>query len=192
MISLVSRQGRGVLYAFVHCYNAQSKIRGRINITIGTWNAGTLRAAGKVQQLIHDVDRYRRSSLGLCEIRRKNSGETTRRRKDTRLSSVEKRIRISIVLHFFLQGMPPSLQQAHRYQPEGSPFQHQSSSSVRPNIRLWWQWCTMTSERMSLIRHRRRTFLSYEETGTQKWTRMLIKTVKPSAMTKQLAEDSDS
>ena len=34
---------------------------------------------------------------------------------------------------------------------------------------------SMASYRMSLIRHRRRTFLLYKETGMQKWARMLVK-----------------
>ena len=49
------------------------------------------------------------------------------------------------------------------------------------------------SHRMSLIRHRRRTFLLCKETEMQKWAQMLMKTGKafadPSAMTKQMRED---
>ena len=52
----------------------------------------------------------------------------------------------------------------------------------------------MTSHRMSLIRHRRRTFLLYKETGMQKSAGMLVETgeafVDPSAMTKQTIEHS--
>ena len=48
---------------------------------------------------------------------------------------------------------------------------------------------------MSLIRHRRRTFLLYKETEMQKWAGMLVKTgkafVDPSAMMTQMREDSD-
>ena len=48
---------------------------------------------------------------------------------------------------------------------------------------------------MSLIRHRRRTFLLYKQTGMQKWAGMLVETgkafVDPSAMTKQMREDSE-
>ena len=40
-------QGRGVKCAT----GTSSKIRGRDNITIGTWNTRTLRAAGKLQEL---------------------------------------------------------------------------------------------------------------------------------------------
>ena len=36
-----------------------------------------LRAAGKLEELTHEMDRYRRNILGLCEMRWKNSGETT-------------------------------------------------------------------------------------------------------------------
>ena len=47
-------QDGGVKYATC----ASSKIRGRDNITIGIWNTRTLRAAGKLQELAHEVDRY--------------------------------------------------------------------------------------------------------------------------------------
>ena len=57
--------------------DASSKIRGRDNITIGTWNTRTLRAAGKLQKLTHEMDRYRWKILGLCEMRWKKFGETT-------------------------------------------------------------------------------------------------------------------
>ena len=53
---------------------------------------------------------------------------------------------------------------------------------------------SMTSYRMSLIRHRETLFLC-KETGMQKWERMLVKTGKAfldrSAMTTQTREDSD-
>ena len=48
---------------------------------------------------------------------------------------------------------------------------------------------------MSLVRHRRRTFLLCRETGMQKWARILVETgkafVDPSAMTTQVREDTD-
>ena len=57
---------------------SSSKIRGRDNITIGTWNTRTRRAAGgKLQELTQEMDRYRWSILGLCEIRWKTFGEAT-------------------------------------------------------------------------------------------------------------------
>ena len=37
------------------------------------------------------------------------------------------------------QGMPPSLQPAYHCPPEGNSFQHHCSTSVRPNVSLWWQ-----------------------------------------------------
>ena len=66
-------QDGGVKYA----PGASSKIRGRDNITIGTWKRRTLRAAGKLQELTHEMDRYRWDILELCEMRWKNFGETT-------------------------------------------------------------------------------------------------------------------
>ena len=66
-------QDGGVKYAT----GASSKIRGRDNITIGAWNTRTLRAAGKLQELTHEKDRYRWNILELCEMRWKNFVETT-------------------------------------------------------------------------------------------------------------------
>ena len=66
-------QDRGVKYAT----GASLKIRGRDNITIGTWNTRTLGAAGKLRELTHKMDRYRWNILGPCEMRWKNFGETT-------------------------------------------------------------------------------------------------------------------
>ena len=66
-------QDGGVKYATC----ASSKIRVRDNIAIDTWNTRTLRAAGKLQEPTHEMDRYRWNILGLCEIRWKNFGETT-------------------------------------------------------------------------------------------------------------------
>ena len=57
-------QDGGVKYAT----GASSKIRGRDNITIGTWNTRTLRAAGKLQELTHEMDRYKWYILGFCEM----------------------------------------------------------------------------------------------------------------------------
>ena len=65
-------QDGGVKYAT----GASLKSRGNDNITIGTWNTRTLRAAGKLQELTHEMDRYRWNILGLCEMRWKNFGET--------------------------------------------------------------------------------------------------------------------
>ena len=66
-------QDGGVKYATC----ASSKIRERDNNTVGTWNTRTLRAAGKLQELTHTMDRYRWNILGLCEMRWKSFGETT-------------------------------------------------------------------------------------------------------------------
>ena len=53
-----------------------SNVSGRDNITMGTWNTRTLRAAGKLQELRHEMERYRWNIFGLCEMRWKNFGET--------------------------------------------------------------------------------------------------------------------
>ena len=53
------------------------KIRGRENITIGTWNVRTLNATGKVKELTYEMTRYNWHVTGLCEVRWKDFGETT-------------------------------------------------------------------------------------------------------------------
>ena len=78
---------------------APSKIRGRDNITIGTWNTRTLTAAGKLQELTREMDRYRWNILGLCEMRWKTLAKQ-QQREDTRFSSVENRINTSMALDF--------------------------------------------------------------------------------------------
>ena len=60
----------GVKYAT----GASLKIYGRDNIAMGT---RTLRAEGKLQELTHEMDRYRWNIHGLCKMRWKNFCETT-------------------------------------------------------------------------------------------------------------------
>ena len=48
------------------------KIRGRENISVGTWNVRTLRPAGKHEPLIHAMGRYHWNVMGICEMRWKN------------------------------------------------------------------------------------------------------------------------
>ena len=60
-----AHQDGGVKYAT----DASSTIRGRDNITKGTWNTRTQRAVGKLQELTQEMDRYRWNILGLCEMR---------------------------------------------------------------------------------------------------------------------------
>ena len=59
-----------------HATGALSKIRGR-EISIGIWNTRILRAAGKLQELTHEMNGYRWNILGLGEMRWKNIRETT-------------------------------------------------------------------------------------------------------------------
>ncbi|XP_072039418.1 craniofacial development protein 2-like [Amphiura filiformis] len=57
---------------------AKAKIRvAKKDITVGTWNVRTLNALGKVEQLDHEMRRYRWSVLGLAEVRWTGIGETT-------------------------------------------------------------------------------------------------------------------
>ena len=51
------------------------QIRGRENISVGTWNVRTLRPAGKLEQMTHAMRGYHWNIVALCEMRRKNFGE---------------------------------------------------------------------------------------------------------------------
>ena len=77
-------QDGGVKYAT----GALSKIRGRDNINMGTWNTRTLRAAGKLQELTHEMDRYRWNILGLCQKSQRAVENRGKRRKLVAKSSV--------------------------------------------------------------------------------------------------------
>ena len=89
------RQDGGVKYAT----GASSKMYGRDNITIGTWNARTRRAAGKLQELTREMDRYRWTILKSV----KRDGRILakqQQRKYAGFSSVEKRINTNKALDF--------------------------------------------------------------------------------------------
>ena len=51
------------------------KIRGRENISLGAWNVGTLRPAGKLEQLTYAMGRHHWDVVEFCEMRWKNFGE---------------------------------------------------------------------------------------------------------------------
>ena len=70
---VIAHQGEGVKWAT----DDNNKLRARSNISIGTWNVRTLRPPGKLEELTHEMRRYRWSVLGLCEVRWRNFGETT-------------------------------------------------------------------------------------------------------------------
>ena len=124
-------------------------------------------------------------------------------RKDTRFSSVEKRINMSMALDFLFTRTSWTLSwdvaqspEGSSHPPEGSPFQHHNITSERPNIRLRWQqnrrilwpatechWSD-TEEGHSCCTRRR----------IQKSAGMLVETgkafVDPSAMMTQMREDT--
>ena len=70
----------------MYATGASSKISGRANIT---WNTRTLRAAGNLKELTHEMDRYRWNILGLCK-EMEELWQKQQQKKDTRFSSVEK------------------------------------------------------------------------------------------------------
>ena len=56
--------------------DGKSRIRARDKTVIGTWNVRTLRTAGRIEQLEHEMTRYNWQVLGLCEVRMKQFGES--------------------------------------------------------------------------------------------------------------------
>ena len=70
---VIAYQGEGVKWDT----DDNNKLCTRSNISIETWNVRTLRPPGKLEELTHEMRRYRWSVPGLCEVRWRNSGETT-------------------------------------------------------------------------------------------------------------------
>ena len=66
---VIAHQGEGAT-------DDNNKLRTQSNIGIGTWNVRTLRPTGKLEELTHEIRRYRWSVLGFCEVRWRNFGET--------------------------------------------------------------------------------------------------------------------
>ena len=69
--SVAGHQDGGEQYAT----DGPKSLLARNNITLGTWNVRSLRAAGNVEELTHEMKRYRWNILGLCEVRWKNFGK---------------------------------------------------------------------------------------------------------------------
>ena len=63
--SVASHQDGGEKYAT----DGPKSLRARNNITIGTCKVRSPREAGKVEELTHQMKRYLRNILGLCEVR---------------------------------------------------------------------------------------------------------------------------
>ena len=59
--SVAGHQDGGEKYAT----DGPKSLRARNNITIGTWNGRPLRAAGKVEEITHEMKRYQWNILGL-------------------------------------------------------------------------------------------------------------------------------
>ena len=55
-----------------HATDEPKPLRFGNSITIGAWSVRSLRAAGNVEELTHEMKRYRWNILGLCEVRWKN------------------------------------------------------------------------------------------------------------------------
>ena len=82
--SVADHQGGGEKYAT----DGPTLLRARNNITVGTWIVRSLRAEGKVEELTHEMKRYRWIILGLCYVRWKKILEEHLLQKATSSSSV--------------------------------------------------------------------------------------------------------
>ena len=91
--SVAGHQDGGEKYAT----DGPKSLRARNNNTIGTWNVRSLRAAGKVEDLTHEMKRYQWNILGLCEVRWGKNGETFPQ-KATSSSSVATKTGMSMEL----------------------------------------------------------------------------------------------
>ena len=140
------------------------------------WNTRTLRVTGKLQELAHEMDRYRWNILGLCKMRWKNFGETTTEeghkvflsgKEDKRKHGVEFLVHTDIVNT--VMGCRPVSSRLITTRLKAAPFnitiaQVYASTSDYDDNKIDKLY-DLTSYRMPLIRHRRRTFLLCKETG---------------------------
>ena len=122
-----------------------AKLRAREDITTATWNVRTLRAAGKVEELLHELADTSGASLdcvrwdgksleksqqmGSHSVFQWKRGQTwTRSGFASAQGYCEKYHRLS-----------PSFKQNHDNAAESNPFQHYHHSGVCTNIKIWWQ-----------------------------------------------------
>ena len=121
-----------------------NKIRGRENIVIGTWNVRTLRAAGKLEELTHEMERYRWNILGLCEIRWKGFGETLTREGHKLYysgSDLKHEHGVGFLIH---KDIVKLSWDADRFLADSSPFDCGHHPSTSPSSRPMPQHRTMT------------------------------------------------
>ena len=162
------------------------------------------KAAGKFQELTHEMVRYRWNILGLCEMRWKKFGETTTEEgHKVFFSGKEPKHEhgVGFLVHKNIvntvMGCQPISSRLITIRLRAVPFNTTIAQAYAPKsdyddnkIEI-----SMTSYRMSLIRHQRRTVLLCKETGMRKWARMLVETgkafVDPSAMMTQMRQESD-
>ena len=107
------------------------KIRGRENISLGTWNVRTLRPAGKLEQLTHHWN-----IVGLCEMRWKNFVEmSTDDGHKVYFSGEEDRHEygVGFLVHKDVVD-PASLQQTDINPPESRSFQYHHHTDLCTNI----------------------------------------------------------
>ena len=117
------------------------KIRGRENISVGTWNARTLRPAGKFKQLTHAMSRYHWNILGLCELCWKNFREmSTDDGHNVYFSGEEDRHEYGVgflvhkdIVDAVCLRMPASLQQTDINPRESSSFQYHLHTGLCTN-----------------------------------------------------------
>ena len=99
-VPVIAHQGEGVKWAS----DDNNKIRTRTNISIGTWNVRTLRPPGKLEELTHEMRRYRWSVYSV-----RYDGRTLAKqllRMDISFTSVAKRTDMKMVLVFLFTRTP--------------------------------------------------------------------------------------
>ena len=112
-VPVIAHQGEGVKWAT----DDNNKLRTRSNISIGTWNVRTLRPPGKLEELTHEMRRYRSSVIGL----------STQDGHKLYFSGKEDRHEngVGFLVHkdtVNSHGVPASFQQAHHHSSQGNTF----------------------------------------------------------------------
>ena len=179
-----------------------SKIRGR-DMILGTRNTRTLEAAGKLQELTHEMDRYRWIILGLCEMRWKNFGKTTTEEGHTVFfSGKENEHQHGVGVHFH-KGIVNTIMECRAVfrrlitiRLRAVPFNitvvqaHAPTSDYDVN-----EVEGIYDQLQNVIDQTPKKDMLCKETGMPKWAGMLVETGKafadPSAVMSQMREDSD-
>ena len=172
------------------------------NIAVGTWNVRTLRPAGKLEQLTHAMSMYHWNIVGLCEMRWKNFGETSTDVGHKVYFSGEEGTHeygVGFLVHKDIVGAvlgcQPVSSRLISIRLRAAPFNITIIQVYAPTSGHDDSEVDHFYQQQETIGHQKRTFWLYKGIGMLKLGRMHRQTeekfVNPTAMSRQMREDSD-